>query len=48
MSKFQAEFYEREDGDIPVENFLNGLDVKRRNKVLMIYIRERKMFCYFG
>lgn len=36
MKSFQVEFYEREDGDIPVENFLNSLDVKMRNKVLMI------------
>lgn len=33
---FQIEFYEKEDGDIPVENFLNSLDVKMRNKILMI------------
>ena len=35
-SMFQIEFYEKEDGDIPVENFLNSLDVKMRNKILMI------------
>lgn len=35
-SMFQVEFYEKEDGDIPVENFLNSLDVKMRNKILMI------------
>lgn len=33
---FQVEFYEKEDGDIPVENFLNSLDIKMRNKILMI------------
>ncbi len=33
---FQVEFYEKEDGDIPVKNFLNSLDVKMRNKILMI------------
>lgn len=25
---FQVEFYEKEDGDIPVEKFLNSLDIK--------------------
>lgn len=33
---FQVEFYEKENGDIPVENFLNSLDIKMRNKILMI------------
>lgn len=33
---FNVEFYEREDGDTPVENFLNSLDIKMRNKILMI------------
>lgn len=28
--------YEKEDGDIPVEKFLNSLDIKMRNKILMI------------
>ena len=33
---FNVEFYEREDGDAPVENFLNSLDIKMRNKIIMI------------
>lgn len=33
---FQVEFYEKENGDIPVENFLNSLDIKMRTKILMI------------
>ena len=33
---FQVEFYEKEDGNIPVEKFLNSLDIKMRNKILMI------------
>lgn len=33
---FQVEFYETEDGDTPVENFLNSLDIKMKNKLLMI------------
>lgn len=32
----QVEFYETEDGDTPVENFLNSLDIKMKNKLLMI------------
>lgn len=33
---FEVEFYEKENGDSPVEDFLNGLDIKMRNKILMI------------
>lgn len=33
---FEVEFYEKANGDIPVENFLNSLDIKMRNKILMI------------
>lgn len=33
---FEVQFYEKADGDIPVENFLNSLDIKMRNKILMI------------
>lgn len=33
---FQVEFYEKENGDIPVENFLNSLDMKMRTKILMV------------
>lgn len=33
---FEVEFYERENGDSPVEDFLNSLDIKMRNKILMI------------
>ena len=33
---FEVQFYERENGDSPVEDFLNGLDIKMRNKILMI------------
>lgn len=36
MNVFQVEFYEKENGDIPVENFLNSLDTKMRTKILMI------------
>ena len=33
---FEVQFYEKADGDIPVENFFNSLDIKMRNKILMI------------
>lgn len=33
---FEVEFYENENGDTPVEDFLNSLDIKMRNKLLMI------------
>ena len=36
VSKFTIEFYERENGDIPVEEFLNSLDKKMSAKILGI------------
>lgn len=36
VDKFTIEFYERENGDIPVEEFLLGLDKKMRAKILGI------------
>ncbi|RDY32280.1 type II toxin-antitoxin system RelE/ParE family toxin [Lachnotalea glycerini] len=36
MKKFTIEFYERENGEIPVEEFLLGLDNKMRAKLLGI------------
>ena len=36
MNKFTIEFYERENGEIPVEEFLLGLDKKMRAKILGI------------
>lgn len=36
MGKFIVEFYETENGNIPVEEFLNMLDVKMRAKLLGI------------
>ena len=30
------EFYEKENGEIPVELFLNSLDIKMRSKLLMV------------
>ena len=36
VDKFTIEFYERENGDIPVEEFLLSLDKKTRAKILGI------------
>lgn len=36
MDKFTVEFYEKENGEKPVELFLNKLDIKMRSKLLMI------------
>lgn len=34
MSQFEIIFYEKEDGTIPVQDFLDSLDVKMRAKML--------------
>lgn len=34
MNNFTIEFYEKSNGDIPIENFLRGLDVKMRAKLV--------------
>ena len=36
MNKFTIEFYEKENGDIPVEEFLLSIDKKMRAKILGI------------
>lgn len=36
MTEFTVEFYEKENGEIPVEEFLDSLDVKMRAKLIMI------------
>lgn len=36
MKKFTVEFYEKTNGETPVEDFLNSLDKKMRSKMLMI------------
>lgn len=32
MAKFKVEFYEKENGKVPVEEFFNSLDKKMRTK----------------
>ena len=36
MDKFTVVFYEKENGEKPVEIFLDSLDIKMRSKLLMI------------
>lgn len=36
MDNFEVIFYEGANGDKPVEDFLNSLDIKIRSKLLMI------------
>lgn len=43
MDKFAVEFYEKENGDIPVEEFLDGLNVKMKAKLVgLIEILQEK------
>lgn len=43
MEKFQVLFYEKENGECPVEEFLSGLDIKMRAKMVgMLQILEEK------
>ena len=43
MKKFEAEFYEKENGEIPVENFLCSLNIKLKVKIIgLISILEEK------
>ena len=43
MKKFEVEFYERDSGECPVEEFLLDLDVKMRAKILgLIGILQEK------
>ena len=43
MQKFEVIFYEKENGDCPVEEFLNSLDVKMRAKMLgLLELLEEK------
>ena len=34
MNKFQVDFYEKENGDCPMIEFLDSLDIKKRAKIL--------------
>ena len=42
MAKYQVIFFEKESGEVPVENFINSLDVKMAAKVyrLLVMISE--------
>lgn len=34
MTKFEVIFYEKENGDCPIEEFMNSLDIKMRAKMI--------------
>lgn len=34
MDKFTVEFYEKENGDIPAEEFLDGLNIRMKTKLV--------------
>ena len=36
MNQFTVEFYEKENGEIPVEEFLDSLDIAMKSKLVMI------------
>lgn len=44
MAKYQVIFFEKESGEVPVENFINSLDVKMAAKVyrLLVMISEKR------
>ena len=43
MDKFEVEFYTKDNGEKPAKDFILGLDVKMRAKVLgIIYVLEEK------
>lgn len=43
MDKFTVEFYEKENGDIPAEEFLDGLNIRMKTKLVgLIKILQKK------
>ena len=43
MTKFQVIFYEKENGDCPIEEFMNSLDIKMRAKMIgLLELLEEK------
>ena len=43
MADFEVIFYEKENGDCPVEEFINSLDVKMRAKMIgLLELLEEK------
>lgn len=45
MRKYIIEFYEKANGETPVEDFLNAIDIKVRSKLLMVLkvLEEKEM-----
>lgn len=44
MDKFIIEFYEKENGDIPVEEFLPGVKVKKSEKTPKVELGRAKAY----
>ncbi len=43
MTKFEVIFYEKENGDCPIEQFMNSLDIKMRAKMIgLLELLEEK------
>ena len=43
MTKFEVIFYEKENGDCPIEEFMNSLDIKMREKMIgLLELLEEK------
>lgn len=43
MTKFKVIFYEKENGDCPIEEFMNSLDIKMRAKMIgLLELLEEK------
>ena len=43
MTKFEVIFYEKENGDCPIEEFMNSLDIKMRAKMIgLLELLEEK------
>lgn len=43
MTKFKVIFYEKENGDCPIEEFMNSLDIKMRTKMIgLLELLEEK------
>ena len=43
MTKFEVIFYEKENGDCPIEEFMNSLDIKMRAKLIgLLELLEEK------
>ena len=47
MKKFEVQFYEKENGEIPVEEFLLSIDKKMRAKIVGIISILQEYYIFF-